>query len=368
MNLKPKEKPNEAIGPRQLTERLRHPEVPVFLLGGVLGSSLNLGVACFLYYEFKMAPALAFFMAILLNEIFHHFYYRLVYVNQEIRMRTPFLLQLLLYTFVALAGAILISVLLALLPIGFVPAVVLCIVVLSLFNVLLIRISTFSSASLAEVEYREMNESYYYDQADETKVSKFRAWYHRSRYERLARFVMEYYRPGLKVVDLGCGNCLWNAHGIPVLGVDINKKMLSWAKKNKCLEDFRVTTDLSQTGFPAKSFDLVVMTEVLEHLLDLKRTLAEVKRILDDNGAFLITVPYDFFLGPFFILFNLNCLYQGYLKASNYHRYRCGHVNHFTISRLKRTLLENGFMLERLFVVNSLLLYAVARKQECPPS
>jgi SAM-dependent methyltransferase len=339
-----------------------------FSFSGIPGLILEPGAACVLHYVFKMAPALAFFAAILLNEIFHHVFYHLIYVNREIRMRTPLLFQLLLYTSVALAGAILLWILLAFFPIGFVPAVVLCIVILSLLNVLLIRISTFSSASLAEVEYREMNESYYHDQADESKVSKFRAWYHRSRYERLARFVMEYSRPGLKVVDLGCGNCLWNVHGIPVLGVDINSKMLSWAKKNRRLEDFRVTTDLSQTDLPAKSFDLVVMTEVLEHLLDLKGTLAEVRRILNDQGDFLVTVPYDFFLGPFFILFNMNCLFQGHLKGSVYHRYRCGHVNHFTISRMKRTLSENDFRLERLFIVNGLLLYAAARKQERPLS
>ena len=80
----------------------------------------------------------------------------------------------------------------------------LSIAILSLANVFLIRISTFGSAQLAEVEYREMNESYYDDQTDEEeKVSKFRAWYHRSRYERLTKFVGEYFRKGMKMADLG---------------------------------------------------------------------------------------------------------------------------------------------------------------------
>ena len=67
------------------------------------------------------------------------------------------------------------------------------------------------------------------------------------------------------------------------------------------------------------------------------------------------------FLGPFFVLFNINCIYMGYLRGSNYHKYRCGHVNHFTKTRLRHTLEESGFELQRLFVVNGLLLYAQAK-------
>ncbi len=241
-------------------------------------------------------------------------------------------------------------------------SVVLSIAILSLANVFLIRISTFGSAHLAEVEYREMNDSYYDDQTDEQKVSRFRAWYHRSRYERLTDFVGEYFRRGMKMADLGCANCWWNNHGLPVVGVDINEKMLKWAKRNHRLRDYKVTANLARTGLKTKSFDLVLMSETLEHILDLQGVLSEVNRVLKDKGTFLITVPYDYFLGPFFILFNLNCIYMGYIRGSVYHKYRCGHINHFTKSRLKQVLFENGFTLKRCFVVNGLLLYAVAEK------
>jgi hypothetical protein len=90
--------------------------------------------------------------------------------------------------------------------------------------------------------------------------------------------------------------------------------------------------------------------------------LAEARRILKDDGTLLVTVPYDIFLGPFFLLFNINCVYHGYVKKSLYHKYRCGHINHFTKSRLRQELVDAGFELDRLFVVNGLLLYAAARK------
>jgi len=344
-----------------VVQRWRHPAFLIFLLGGFLGLFLNLGVSLLLVFRFSVNPLTAFAAGTLLNQLFHYFYYNVVYVNQEIRMRTSFPLHLLLSLLVSAGAAALLWFFLSRgwnLPQGLAA----CLFLLAASNVFLNRISTFSSAKMAEVEYREMDEGYYDQMTDETRVSKFRAWYHRSRYERLTSFVSQYFKKGMSMADLGCGNCWWNIHHLPVFGVDINSKMLGWAKKNRRLKGYKVCSDLSKTGLKTKSFDVVLMSEVLEHVFNHHETLAEVRRILKDKGTFLITVPYDFFLGPFFILFNLNCLYMGYLRGSLYHKYRCGHIHHFTKSRLRQTLAENGFILEKVFVVNGLLLYATARK------
>ncbi len=344
-----------------VVQRWRHPAILIFLLGGFLGAALNLGTTLFLALHIGWNPMLAFFVGTFLNQAFHYVYYNVVYVNQEIRMKTSFGIHLLMSFFVSVGSAALLWIFLEQgfnLPEGLVS----CLFILAASNAFLNRISTFSSAKMAEVEYKEMNESYYDEMTDETKVSKFRAWYHRSRYERLTQFVSRSFKKGMKMADLGCGNCLWNIHHLPVFGVDINGKMLQWAKKNKRLTGFKVCPDLAKTGLKTKSFDVVLMSEVLEHVFDQKEVFSEVKRILKDDGKFLITVPYDFFLGPFFILFNLNCLYMGYIRGSVYHKYRCGHIHHFTKARLRKTLGDNGFTLENVFVVNGLLLYATARK------
>ncbi len=166
----------------------------------------------------------------------------------------------------------------------------------------------------------------------------------------------------MSVADLGCGNCRWNVGHLPVTGVDINEKMLSWAKRKGWLTDYRVCAGLVGSGLAEKNFDLVICSETLEHLLNYKEVLGELRRIMKDDGTLLVTVPYDIFLGPFFLMFNVNCTYQGYIKKSVYHKYRCGHINHFTKKRLTRVLADNGFKLDKLFVVNGLLLYAAAKK------
>jgi len=275
-------------------------------------------------------------------------------------MRMGFALQLALYVLVALLAII---PLYGLLHAGCAMwlAVILSIVILSVFNVVFVRMSSFASSHMAEIEYKDIGESFYDDQTDAKKVGWFRAWFHSTRHKLLTDFVAKYYRPGMTVADLGCGNCWWNTSHLPVTGVDVNEKMMQWAMRHDRLVDYRIAADLANTGLPDHAFDLVVMSETLEHIFNLPEVITEVRRILKPDGRFLITVPYDLFLGPFFILFNVNCLYQGYVKGSMYHRFRCGHINHFTKARLRQKLTENGFELERLSVPNRLTLYAVAK-------
>lgn len=349
-----------------VVNRWRHPSILIFLFGGFLGAVLNAGITLTLALKFSVTPLLAFFLGTFLNQVFHYFYYNVVYVNQEIRMRTSLPLHIFLSFWVSIGSSALLWVFMSRFGLSLPEGLLSCLALLAASNALLNRIATFSSAKMAEVEYREMNESFYDDNTNEQKVSKFRAWYHRSRYERLTEFVLGNFKKGMRIADLGCGNCWWNTPHLPVFGVDINEKMLKWAKRNKRLKDYKVCADLAKTGLKTKGFDLVLMSEVLEHVFDHVSVLSEVRRILKDDGTFLITVPYDYFLGPFFTLFNLNCLYMGYIRGSLYHKYRCGHIHHFTKTRLKTTLSHNGFELTDVFVVNGLLLYATARKISAP--
>lgn len=342
-------------------ERLRFSALSIFLLGGVVGSGLNAGVIVLGHAKLGWPMAAAFFSGTLVNLLFHHVYYHLIFVNREIKLRTSFRLQFLMYLLIS-GGAATASYLLHDLAGLSMPATMALVLgAMAVANAIVNRIATFSSAPPAHVEYAGMGESFYLDQTT-AKVNFVRAWFHSSRFRKLHDFVAQHHRAGMEVADLGCGNCLWNQDKIPVTGVDTNPYMLNWAKDHRHLSDFKISDDLSRTGLPRSAFDLVVMSETLEHLLNLSETLQEVRSLMKADGRFLITVPYDFFLGPFFIMFNVNCLYQGYFKGSRYHQYRCGHVNHFTISRLRQTLEAAGFRMESVRVVNGLSLFAVAKK------
>jgi SAM-dependent methyltransferase len=343
-------------------KRLRYSTPAVLLFGGLVGSGLNIFGALVLYEVVGMHAAAAIFASTLLNELFHYVYYHLVFFNQEIRNRLPLAAQVPLYGVVAAGASGLFSTFHFVAGFGFVAAAVTVIATLSLVNLVAVRLSTFASAELAQIEYQELDGTFYDDQTDPDKVNWFRAWFHRSRFDRLRSFVEEHYAPGQTIADLGCGNCRWNTNKLDVTGVDVNENMMRWAQKTGRLSSYIVSGDLADTTLPDKSFDIVVMSETLEHLLELEEVLREVRRILKDDGVFLITVPNDYFLSPFFVLFNVNCLYQGFVRGSAYHRYRCGHVNHFSRRTLEALLAENGFDVRRTSVVNRLTLYIAAGK------
>jgi hypothetical protein len=90
---------------RPAVQRWRHPAMFIFLLGGFVGAFLNLGITLLLADKFNCNPLIAFFIGTFLNQVFHYIYYNVVYVNQEIRMKTSFSIHLFLSLWVSVGSA-----------------------------------------------------------------------------------------------------------------------------------------------------------------------------------------------------------------------------------------------------------------------
>ena len=86
-------------------ERFRHPAVLILLLGGSVGSTLNLATTVALHRTLGWSPYVAFFVGTFVNLLFHHLYYALVFVHQEARLKPALPIQLLSYVGIALGGA-----------------------------------------------------------------------------------------------------------------------------------------------------------------------------------------------------------------------------------------------------------------------
>lgn len=88
-------------------------------------------------------------------------------------------------------------------------------------------------------------------------------WF-RKRQPVALNLVAKYHNVGL-LLDLGCGNRLWNKSNIPVLGIDISASMLYYNLEH--LSHFAsLQADIFE-GLPVKnnSINTSVITEVLEH-------------------------------------------------------------------------------------------------------
>lgn len=115
--------------------------------------------------------------------------------------------------------------------------------------------------------------------------------------EILAVAGVESLKPGMRVLDLGCGNgraASWFLkQGCQVTGVDYSAVRIASAKK-RCPEASLYVQDVyDHVGSTREAYDLIVCFEVLEHLEEPERLLAQSRRCLAPGGHFLATVPIE---------------------------------------------------------------------------
>jgi 2-polyprenyl-3-methyl-5-hydroxy-6-metoxy-1,4-benzoquinol methylase len=98
--------------------------------------------------------------------------------------------------------------------------------------------------------------------------------------------------PGRRVLDLGCRDgALTQAYldGNEIVGVDADREALAEAAR---LGIETKWADLDQPlELPDAGFDVVVAGELLEHLRDPQRLVADVRRVLRPGGTFVASVP-----------------------------------------------------------------------------
>lgn len=122
---------------------------------------------------------------------------------------------------------------------------------------------------------------------------------------------------GKTILDFGCATgdyCLELGRlGFECVGVDINEEYVKIARE-KGVDAYVIK---EQVPFEDKSFDTVIIFEVLEHVQDLGRILEEAKRVAKKN--ILITVPN---CGSFETLKSYGLTYSHFLAVD--------HINFFT--------------------------------------
>lgn len=122
-------------------------------------------------------------------------------------------------------------------------------------------------------------------------------YWHASEQRRLETLVrLLRLRAGERVLDAGCGSG-WLADrcrdkGAVVAAMDIGFTGVYGAKQRfPSVASFEVG-DLYHLPFKNEQFDVVILSEVVEHLEDIAAAFAEAARVLRPGGRLLISVPY----------------------------------------------------------------------------
>ena len=77
--------------------------------------------------------------------------------------------------------------------------------------------------------------------------------------------------------------------GDNIIALDISKEEIAEAIRNEAYAQW-VCADARKLPFKNNSFDLIVCSEVLTHLHEYKRPLAEFKRVLSSDGIIIIDI------------------------------------------------------------------------------
>lgn len=118
-------------------------------------------------------------------------------------------------------------------------------------------------------------------------------------YRNILKILEKYLLKKTDVLDIGCGAgnlafFLANLNNF-VTGVDISAKAIESCKTNSLSLGLEKNTNFLKKDFPKESingkFDLIICSEVLEHIEDEETALRKIHLMLKDSGLVLISVP-----------------------------------------------------------------------------
>jgi SAM-dependent methyltransferase len=125
-------------------------------------------------------------------------------------------------------------------------------------------------------------------------------WWFRGRRALLRRLLARHVPPGREpplLLDYGCGtggNAVGYSEVGPVVGVEPDREALRFAASRAGTTRYRLDyCRAGGTALPLRSggFDVVLASDVLEHIADDGAAVREIARVLRPGGAFIFSVP-----------------------------------------------------------------------------
>lgn len=172
------------------------------------------------------------------------------------------------------------------------------------------------------------------------KENVLQRFWHTTRFEEIGRMIES---AGGKILDIGSADgtfskiILDSSKADIVVGIDVLPQSVVYAKKRFARSkkmSFRVA-DAHELPFKDKEFNAVFCLETLEHVENPGKVVAEMNRVLRDNGYILVLVPAENWLFRY-IVWPLWTLSRGKIWKGT-------HLNQFTGDQVLQVIENQGF-------------------------
>jgi 2-polyprenyl-3-methyl-5-hydroxy-6-metoxy-1,4-benzoquinol methylase len=165
-------------------------------------------------------------------------------------------------------------------------------------------------------------------------------------YEKIRRLVDFEQGPKLKILDVGSGSGNLDSH---LRDIGHSVKELDIASREHVSQDF-IACDINKI-WPVsdKDFDLVICTDVPEHLYDPKHILDESSRVLKMGGKLIFGVPNHFdFRQRLRMLFGKGIVHWDQVARFKETAWDYSHIRFFTLSELTGYFKQSGWNIVKM--------------------
>jgi ubiquinone/menaquinone biosynthesis C-methylase UbiE len=151
-------------------------------------------------------------------------------------------------------------------------------------------------------------------------------------------------QPGERVLEVGCGagNILEAIGHGRLVGIDISTFMVQKSRQRlRNLQAAVLLSDAVALPFANRSFDKIICTEVLEHVLYPEQVVSEIARVATEAGVVIVSVPNEPFINRIkrlMMRLSLGRLLAGKSYQPAEHMEDEWHLHVFDLGKLRQTV------------------------------